>query len=243
MESNMNKFVAAIAIALSTMSSAYAASPEVLDAAKAVVQINRDCSGTIIKSERDFKTGDVNTFVLTAKHCVPSQDRNIINVDQYQKNRVVKTDAYVADVYGRSFKSDLALLRLRDKQTAFVYQNDVASVDTPLEWGDDVLTIGYPLGRSKTLTSGTLGHVEDLTGEADFSKTNEFLRATPNVAPGSSGSALLKLIDGEYKIVGILTAAAGRGATHIALYTPLEEIDEYLRIALPKTEEVKKTGQ
>lgn len=234
----MKSLFLAAALALSAFS-ASAATPEVIDASKAVVQLERDCSGTVVKSERDFKTGDVETYILTAKHCIQGGDKLTVNVDNYQKNRVVKTEAYVADVWKKSWKSDLALLKLRDKQTGFLFKNEVAPKDTKMEWGDDVLTIGYPLGRSKTLTYGTLGYVEDVTGEADFSQSNEFYRATPSVAPGSSGSGLLKLVDGKYKIVGILTAAAGRSSTHIALYTPIEEVNEFMESAFSNSVTVK----
>jgi len=207
------------------------------------VRLGDFCSGEIIKSERDEKTGEVSTFILTAKHCVlktKDSDTIEINKDQYDsKNRKVGKKVYLSQVYGRSYKSDLALLKLRDKDTFFEHVAEVAKSDIKLEFGQDVDLIGYPLGRSMTYTTGKLGFVEDGVF-GDISRTTQFYRATPDLAPGSSGSSMFTFVDGSYKVIGIATGGA-QMFSWFNFFTPIEEINEYLDTALPKKD--KKTDE
>ena len=120
------------------------------------VQIDRSCSGSIIHSERDDKTGDVLTVVLLAKHCVersPSKEYSVI-VPVYDANRIIREISYKAKVRGQHYKSDLALIELKDTQTYFEKTAMIAAADEVLTMGEDVWTIGYPLGMPLTVTPG-----------------------------------------------------------------------------------------
>lgn len=196
------------------------------------VQLGSFCSGAIIHSERAQKSGLVSTIVLTAKHCIEDADETIdINKARYDShNRLVGKDVYTAEVFGTSYKSDLALLRLNDKQTLFENVGKVADKDTPLAFGQNVELIGYPLGLSMTYTTGKLGYVEKMRAFSDVSKTGEFYRATPDIAPGSSGSSMYTLVGNEYQIIGIVTGGATK-YTFVNFFTPIEEINEYLDVA------------
>lgn len=193
------------------------------------VQLGNYCSGQIIHSKKNEKTNKVSTIVLTAKHCVRDEELIPINKAVYNKeNRKTGVKTYLATVLGQSWKSDLAVLKLRDEETLFDNVATIAPSKTQLQFGQDVYVIGYPLGLSMTLTAGKLGYVEDGLFK-NISKSHQFYRASPDVMPGSSGSSMFTLVDGKYKIIGVTTGMVG-GITFMNFFTPLEEINEYLDI-------------
>lgn len=144
------------------------------------------CSGTLISSERDQESGDVETYILTAKHCVNDQkdgsDISVIVHNYNDSNREINAVDYKAIVYGKSYKSDLALVKLKDKNTFFKTTAKIAPKDVKLEFGQDVWVVGYPLGLSQTITSGVLGRVE---GVDAFSNISNSIR--PRKGPFLSG--------------------------------------------------------
>lgn len=197
------------------------------------------CSGEIIKSDRDAKTGKVATYVLTAKHCVKDNEKDDFTVTKklYDKNnKEIGSKTYLADALGTSYKSDLALLKLRDTDTYFEQVATVAPKDTTLTFGSTVELIGYPLGRSMTWTEGKLGYIEKVEQFADVSQSTYFQRATPEMAPGSSGSSMFVWSDTDkkYEVIGILTGGP-KNWSWMGFYTPLDEINDYLSTAFPVT--------
>lgn len=191
------------------------------------------CSGSVIASERDQKSGNVTTLVLTAKHCTDATDQRmqIVSYVHDKMNRETKQEVYKAKVCGRSYKSDLALIKLDDQQTFFDKVATVAAKDSVLSFGDDVDLVGYPAGLGLTWTQGKLGYVEDVKGLAfeDVSQSGEFYRATPMMTGGSSGSPMFANLDGKYQVIGVLT---GGGLGYLGFYTPVDEIQTYLKDAL-----------
>jgi S1-C subfamily serine protease len=196
------------------------------------VQIGDYCSGTIIHSEREKATGDAETYVLTAKHCTSKVDeRVVVNVADYDDRlRRKATVGYDGKVIGQSYKSDLALIRLNDKDKIFENVAEVAPSDTKVEFGQQVYVVAYPVGRSETFTIGTLGYVEIEEFFKDLSNTSEFFRATPDIAGGSSGGAMFAEVAGKYQIIGTVTGGY-RAFSFVNLFTPFEEINEYLDVA------------
>lgn len=195
------------------------------------VQLGDYCSGEIIYSKRNEQTDKVNTIVLTAKHCVMDDPEKLIPINKAvydNKNRKTGVKTYIASVLGQSYKSDLAVLKLRDHSYLFDDVAKVAKADTPLAFGQSVVVVGYPLGRSMTYTEGNLGYVEDGVFN-DISQSKQFYRATPDIAPGSSGSSMFTFVDGEYQIIGVVTGGASR-LSWFNFFTPVEEINEYLDV-------------
>lgn len=210
-----------------------------------VVRLDAFCSGTIISSKRDDKTGKVATYVLTAKHCVKDNEKDTIPIAKDKYNGLDKAGKtiYDATVYGTSYKSDLALLKLRDDQTFFDKVAKVADKDINLQFGQAVVVDGYPLGLSMTETEGKLGYKEEQPAFSDISQSKMFYRASPDIVGGSSGSGLFTFDNGEYKLIGVVTGGYQR-ATYINYFTPIDEIRDYLATALaddfaPKKEEEK----
>jgi S1-C subfamily serine protease len=194
-------------------------------------QLNANCSATLISSTRDEKSGDVTTVFLTAKHCVAGQKSDmVIDLPVYQKNRVVKKESYVARVRGEYHAGDLALVELKDKDTLLGPVARIAPEDTELFMGEDVWTLGYPLAWTLTISQGLFGGFET----SDFAAPGaEYFRATPDIAGGNSGGALYHRGLVNYEIIGVTTARA-RSDSFVGLYTPLEVIHAYLKVALPE---------
>lgn len=205
-------------------------------------QLNGSCSSSVIYSKRDEKSGEVKTVLLTAKHCVSGSEGadHYIEFPIYEKNRVVKKEKYIAQVLGTSYKSDLALMILKDKSTLFENVMKIAEDVDGLKIGDEVLVIGYPLGLNLTVTKGTFVGYETLNWPRSGT---EFLRATPDIAPGNSGGLLLKINgDGSLEQIGV-TAAGVVGFTFMNLFVGVDQIRDYLKVALPEAlgEEKKET--
>jgi S1-C subfamily serine protease len=224
---------------------AYSADNKLQDVLAATPQLNKNCSAQVIKSDRDEKTGKVETIILTAKHCVSGQDKSeqIVEFPIYDKTKLVAKKEYIGMVKGQHFGSDLAIIELKDHNTLFEKVVKLAPAELDAKIGDPVVTVGYPLGMSLTVTNGAFGSTEVI----DWPEAGtEFYRASPMIAGGNSGGGLY-LIDkgGNYTLAGVATGVASPvGMGHIGFYTPSYKIQEYLKVAVPsvaeKVEEVKK---
>lgn len=193
-------------------------------------QINGNCSATLIHSKRDSASGEVVTIFLTAKHCVTGNKSDMfVDLPVYQDNRVVKKDRWIARVRGEFYAGDLALVELRDRQTVFPAVAVLAPAKPTLRMGEDVWTVGYPLGMALTVTQGLFGAIEtnDFAGPG-----GEYFRATPDIAGGNSGGALFRKTASGYELIGVTTARA-RSDSFVGLYTPIGAIHAYLKVALP----------
>jgi serine protease Do len=110
---------------------------------------------------------------------------------------------YKAKVVGTDPKSDLAVLRVKDKGVAL---KPIALGDSSrLRLGDVVLAIGNPFGIGETVTMG----IVSATGRAGLGIVDyeSFIQTDAAINPGNSGGAL---IDTEGKLVGISTAIVSR---------------------------------
>lgn len=229
----MNKFIVAGMVALASASSAFAMDKSLETAIKAVPQLNENCSASVIYSERDAKSGEVETLLITAKHCVADAEKYQMNVDffQYAKNKIVKKDRFIGHVKGTSYNHDLALIQIDDKNTLFENVNKIAPKDADIKMGDDTVAIGYPFGLGLTFTEGKfMSQVQVDWPEAG----KEYFRSTPDIGPGNSGGALLrKKADGSFEQIGVTTAVI-TGFPFMGLFTDLDDIHEYLSVAAPE---------
>jgi S1-C subfamily serine protease len=178
------------------------------------------CSGTIIKEGTEF--GLYKYTVLTARHCINPLINNykISYVDD--KNNEIILPAEVVD---RSPDHDLAKLSFLS-----MLQLPTAEVALPedrdkLFFGQDVISVSFPLGESQTISAGHLGR---LMFSSFMSKNGEeYQRASITTSPGSSGSGLFAKIDDEWKVIGVLSSGKEE-IEYLSLYVSLETINEYL---------------
>jgi S1-C subfamily serine protease len=222
---------------LALASSAYAfdakLEAEVFEPSVKLVSDDGMCSGTVIYSDRAKVSGDASTYVLTAKHCVTKVGQTFeVQKAEYDKGlNQTRTVSYPAVALGTSFLSDLALLKLDDKTHVWPNVAKWAPEGTTLEYNEPVLITAYPAGASMTTTYGNLGYVEKVPQLADVSQSTRFQRATPDIAPGSSGGAIfVKNEAGDYLLIGTTTAGL-RGFSFINMFTPLDEVQAYLKVA------------
>lgn len=204
----------------------------------ATAQLNKNCSAQVIKSDRDEKTGKVETLLLTAKHCVSRNEKSeqIVEFPVYDKTKLIAKREYLGTVKGVHYNSDLALIELKDHNTLFTDTVDLAPSEISNTIGDPVITVGYPLGLSLTVTNGAFGSTEVMDWPAPGT---EFYRASPMIAGGNSGGGLYTIDKaGNYTLAGIATGVASPiGMGHIGLYTPSYKIQEYLKVAVPSVAE------
>jgi S1-C subfamily serine protease len=192
-----------------------------------VVQLNRNCSATVIHSDRDEISGKVTTYALTAKHCVDSVTgvTSIVYMPVYDKTmRLVREEAVRVKVHGVFWKHDLALLRFVDTGTVFPHVARIAAADVALVEGEPTVAVGYPFGMARTKTAGELGPREDIKMDG---KELEYIRSTPGVAGGNSGGALFRITEaGDYELIGVTSLGAAVG--HINAFVPVDVVHEYV---------------
>lgn len=189
------------------------------------------CTGELVysaKSDKPEDNGKVVTLVLTAKHCADDSE-NLAEVIIPTYNHTLRKTSYVsymAAVRGKSSTADIALFELQDTDTVFTKLTKIAPKDVELEIGEPVWSSGYPLGGEKTITEGLLGPRETHGDE-------EWLRATPDIAPGNSGGGLYhKNAAGDFELIGV-TVVMARGFSFYTGSVPIDEIRGYLKVALP----------
>jgi S1-C subfamily serine protease len=186
------------------------------------------CSGTMIGSNRDEESGEVTTWVLTARHCTETVSQSLeVIVPILAGNEVVEERHMMAKVVSRWAKHDLALLKLEDQDTLFPDVAILAPADVDLFEGEDTFVVGFALARARTITEGAFGYMEEVGVEPEV-KLADFFRATPMIAPGNSGGALFhKTEDGEFHLIGVSSVVAN-GVWHVGYFVPITAIHEYV---------------
>lgn len=164
---------------------------DAVDTAKqSVVQINaRDQSGTGVVLE--------DGLVVTNYHVVSS-----LEGDDGEFSGTAEVAGAKGDVSGEVVMSDpdldVALLRVPE------------DVGQPAEWasssevaaGDDVSLLGYPLGMSLSVTSGSVGAVDQATKLREAPLQTSLLQLSAEVNPGNSGGPV---VDSSGRVIGLVT--------------------------------------
>lgn len=197
------------------------------------VQVGEVCSGTVIHSKQ-ASSGAVETFVLTAKHCIaalPNDGSTAVSLPYYQGNREVGTAVYSAKVFAIDESSDLALLGLDDTATIFPSVARIAPSESELYMAESVWTAGFPMADGLLITQGLLGgYVIN-----DFPNVGtEYLRATTDLTVGGSGGGLYHISEaGAYEVIGV-AAARVLDNTFMGVFTPVDAINAFLKTAAPQ---------
>ncbi|MDA0933201.1 MAG: trypsin-like peptidase domain-containing protein [Planctomycetota bacterium] len=188
-------------------------------------------SGTLVRSDRDPRTGAARNYVLTAYHVV----RNILNDTPNARAEGIPVTVYTpegrvevrAELVSSERALDVALLELDTDRTF----DQVAKVlpreasDAVRVW-DDVYAIGCPLGNDPIPTQGTVSSTENL-----IQGTNYWMISAPTYY-GNSGGGIF-LADGR-RLLGVFSKiyTHGRGnpvvVPHMGLCTPMSAIYAWL---------------
>ena len=166
------------------------------------VQINKNCSATVIASDRG------GTWLITAQHCVNGKPSGVINyATTVMEGVTVKADIPYK-VVDEDVKNDLALIHT----TTVGFKVAQVATEKPAE-GQEVWTVGYPLSLPRQLSTGFYG-LNVLVGEMDHQRASSF------IAVGNSGGGLFVIEDGVYKLVGV-TSKGMLSQTTPSMFTPI----------------------
>jgi S1-C subfamily serine protease len=153
---------------------------------------------------------DANGLIVTNNHVVESSKYLAVQFDQKRK--------VPAQLVAVNRDKDVAILWVNPKAFPDSVVAPIISVDanSALAVGQQVFTIGNPLGREKVLTTGVISKVD-----------KEAITSDININPGNSGGPLFTM---GGQVVGITTA----GLRRLASIVPIEP-------ARPLLDQAKKT--
>ena len=135
-------------------------------------------------------------YIATNNHVVENAD----------KIEVVLNDkrSYIAKLIGTDPTTDLALLKIEEKELAFVPYGD----SDKMKVGEWVLAVGNPFNLTSTVTAGIISakarNINILRDKDNFA-IESFIQTDAVVNPGNSGGAL---VDTKGRLIGINTAIA-----------------------------------
>lgn len=204
-----------------------------------VVQLNRNCSGVVLDLENTK-----NTFLVTANHCVEGEKSGYVTLDtkatyhdpisdKDKRGALIETQSVVYDVVRRDLVNDLAVIKTRKE--GLELDGVTLAQEDPQE-GEQVWTVGYPLGLTRTVTEGFFGGYMNLTPDMhfdEFGNGRPVYRATPPIYGGNSGGGMFVKNDDHYELVGI-TDAGFQNFFVAGFYNPQEFINEIVKETLKK---------
>ena len=185
-------------------------------------------AGTVVRSVRDPKTGEVDTFVLTAYHVVrniyadfPNARRQGLDVVVYLEDGSRKT--VKAQLIGHERALDVAVLRIKGNEV-FTNVAKVADTQTALDSGvwDPITAVGCPLGNDPVPTEGQIARTD-----ATVQGTTYWLITAPTYYGNSGGGIYLSE---SRELCGVFSKiyTHGRGVPvavpHLGLCTPIHSI-------------------
>lgn len=133
-------------------------------------------------------------FIITNNHVVKNADE--INITLFDGR------SYPAKVVGNDPQTDLALLKIDEKNLSFISYGDSDSIEV----GEWVVAVGNPFNLASTVTAGIVSaKARNLNILSEQGAIESFIQTDAAANPGNSGGALVSL-DG--KLIGINTAIA-----------------------------------
>ena len=158
---------------------------------------------------------DPNGLIITNNHVI--DEASEIHVI-FGRKREVK-----ATIVGRDPRTDIAVLRVEEKNLPFLPLGDSDAVRV----GDWVVAIGNPFALAHTVSAGILSAkgrtIADVKG-LDESGYYDFLQTDASINPGNSGGPLLDMAG---NVVGINTAIRAK-ANSIGFAIPINMVKELL---------------
>ena len=204
-------------------------------------------SGTVIFSSK--YEGEMHTYVLTNHHVVA---RNIVikeewsNKDQKEVkfeslspvtvewfdynslSREIGTRGKTADIVAYDATNDLALLRIRDKESVIKYVATLAPEDRDLFLFEEAWAVGSGLGQPPFPSYGMLSNLDQRIGG------KRFIFASAPIIFGNSGGTLYHYEEtcDCYEMIGVPSMVSGSWATgpvtHMGWAIPMDRIYAFL---------------
>jgi S1-C subfamily serine protease len=170
------------------------------------------CSGVFIRGSNISPTGDFNDlFILTARHCLQSNNQQIPLTNDVYVNYLNATGDYrtgIARVWSYSIRQDLALLKFIDGQTPENPETikSVELFDGEFKTGESVMVIGNPLARDDYSVS--TGVVRESYFPNNLFANNTIIPSSftidASIHGGNSGGGVFLLNQG-LKLAGIVS--------------------------------------
>ena len=136
-------------------------------------------------------------LVLTNNHVVADADELTVVLSDDRE--------LAAELVGADPKSDIAVIRIKDKAAAAKLTPVALGDSAKLEVGEWVMAIGSPFGLKQTVSAGIVSAIG--RGNVGIVDYEDFVQTDAAINPGNSGGPLVNL-DG--RVVGINTAIASR---------------------------------
>lgn len=134
--------------------------------------------------------------ILTNYHVIEGIDKIIVRLSDGRE--------FDAELTGKDQKTDLALLKIRDKEPfPIVKFGDSDKLDV----GEWVIAIGNPFGLEQTVTVGIVSAKERIIGIGPY---DDFIQTDASINPGNSGGPLFN-IKGEVIGVNSTINSGGQG--------------------------------
>ncbi|MBU1052959.1 MAG: DegQ family serine endoprotease [Proteobacteria bacterium] len=139
---------------------------------------------------------DKEGYIVTNNHVV--QDSDKIKV-------ILKNEKeYNAEIIGRDPNTDLALIKIKDKNNLPVLK--LGNSDA-LKVGQWVVAIGSPFGLEHTVTAGIVSAKGRVIGSGPY---DDYIQTDASINPGNSGGPLLNM-NGEVIGINTIIIAGGQG--------------------------------
>ena len=135
-------------------------------------------------------------YIATNNHVVENADRVEVVLNDKR--------SYIAKLIGTDPTTDLALLKIEEKELPFVPYGD----SDKMKVGEWVLAVGNPFNLTSTVTAGIVSAKArniNILREKDNFAIESFIQTDAVVNPGNSGGAL---VDTKGRLIGINTAIA-----------------------------------
>jgi serine protease Do len=133
-------------------------------------------------------------YILTNNHVVEGAKEVTVTCANQKE--------YKAEVVGRDPKTDLAVLKVKSKES---FPAVTMGDSDQLKVGDWVVAIGNPFGLNNTVTSGIVSAKGRVIGAGPY---DDFIQTDASINPGNSGGPLINM---QGDLVGINTAILPNG--------------------------------
>ncbi|MEW6672035.1 MAG: DegQ family serine endoprotease [Thermodesulfobacteriota bacterium] len=156
------------------------------------------------EQQRDYKQRSLGSgFIIDKEGFIVTNNHVVENADKI-KVKLKNGDEYDAEIVGRDANTDIALIKIKAKNSLPVLK--IGDSDA-IKVGQWVVAIGSPFGFEQTVTAGIVSAKGRVIGSGPY---DDFIQTDASINPGNSGGPLINLA-GE--AVGINTAiiASGQG--------------------------------